>query len=244
MILYNPESKTMYSTLINDSLYFSGFGTRSLGDARQDENIINFFSEQNILPKQIVKQGQIHSTNIQEITESGESIFKTVEDTDGLITKSGNTALILVNADCVPLIFADKTKGVIGISHQGWRGSLKRMAAKMVRKFQAAGIDSEKLTVAIGPAIGACCYDIDEDEYYEFMEEFENYADQIFHLRKGRHHLNLSLLNYIQLVESGVKKEHIDFFPFCTKCDENRFFSRRRDGKRFSEMFNFIIKLK
>ena len=45
--------------------------------------------------------------------------------------------------------------------------------------------------MAIGPSIGQCCYDIDDERYYDFVVEFEGYADKIFHRHQGKLHLNL-----------------------------------------------------
>src|SRR3990167_6821971 len=246
MINYNPDLRIFSSTKINDKTYFSGFSTSDLGDARNLNTFTDFFNQQNIPYKKLVILQQIHSTNI-EFSENlkTEDKIEMIEDTDGVITKNAGVILTIRNADCVPLLFVDKSRGIIGITHQGWRGSLKKMAAKMVSLITDAGAKKDKLIVVIGPAIGACCYDVNDDLYYNFLEEFDGYSNKVFMMKKGRWHLNLAHLNYLQLVESGVKKENIDFFPFCTKCDNKRFFSRRRSGtESFEEMFNFVMKLK
>ena len=192
--------------------------------------------------KKIVELEQIHSTNIEVVSDSKNEVVN-LSDADGTITKLSSLALIVKNADCVPIIYVDKSTGSIGISHNGWRGSLKKLGPKMVQKMVSLGSEIANLICAIGPAIGFCCYEVDEGFYFEFMEEFERYAKQIFQFRKGKWHVNLSMLNYLLLLENGVKKENIDFFPFCTKCDRKHFFSRRRaNHDNFERMFNFIIK--
>ena len=246
MITYNPDLKIFYSTKINDGFYFSGFSTKELGSARETDNIFKFFSENGLAFENLVILNQIHSTNIsvyQRPIPFNKLI--NVEDTDGVITKNVGAILIVRNADCVPLLFVDKSTGFIGISHQGWRGSLKNMATKMVNAFLNLGSKVENLVCSIGPAIGSCCYDIDDDRYYDFLNQFDGFSDKIFLKKKGHWHLSLAHLNHLQLVDAGIKKENIDFFPFCTKCDKHRFFSRRRTKTRkFEEMFNFIVKLK
>ncbi len=246
MIIYNSDLKIFYSTLINDDDYFSGFATRELGDARNISNITNFLYQQKISFKKLAILEQIHSTNIEIFKDSKtEDKIEIIEDGDGVITNNLETVLIVRNADCVPLIITNKANGYIGISHQGWRGSLKEMASKMVNTFLRLGSKVENLTCSIGPAIGTCCYEIDDDHYYEFKSQFEEYSEKIFMHKKGRWHINLALLNYLQLVKSRVKENNIDFFPFCTKCDKKRFFSRRRSRvKYFEKMFNFVMKTK
>jgi len=246
MIIYNSDLKIFYSTLINDSHYFSGFSSKELGSARETENIFKFFSANNISFENLVLLNQIHSTNIaiQPRLIPSDRIIN-LEDSDGVITKNAGVILVIRNADCVPLLFVDKSTGSIGISHQGWRGSLKNMAAKMLKTFLDQGSKVENLVCSIGPAIGSCCYDIDDDRYYDFLNQYYGYSDKIFIKKKGRWYLSLAQLNYLQLIEAKVQRDKIDYFPFCTKCDSKRFFSRRRSKtKKFEEMFNFIVKLK
>lgn len=244
MIKYDNHLKIFYSSLINDGFYFSGFSTKELGDGRKIGVIFDFFKKNNLQFRKIVVLEQIHSANIIFFeSSSNDRVFEKISDTDGIITKEKNTILVVRSADCLPLVFVEKETGIIAISHQGWRGSIKRMAQKMIDKIVEVGGKKEKIIVAFGPAIGQCCYHIDEDRYYQFKEEFDGYSDKIFSYRRGKIFLNLGLLNYLLLLEKGIDKRKIDFFPFCTKCDKKRFFSFRRDSKKdYGEMFNFIFK--
>ena len=243
MIKYDNNLKVFFSSLINDESYLSGFGTKALGDGRKINVIFDFFQKNNFSFKKVVVLEQIHSTNIVFFEPTSSDVLEKISDTDGVITKKEKVILIVRNADCLPLVFAEKEAGLIGISHQGWRGSIKRMAQKMVDKIVGLGGNKEKIIVAFGPAIGQCCYHIDEERYYQFKQEFDGYSDKIFSYRQGKIFLNLSLLNYLLLLDGGVNKKNIDFFPFCTKCDKKRFFSFRRDNKKdYGEMFNFIFK--
>jgi YfiH family protein len=243
MIKYDNNLKIFYSSLINDDLYFGGFGTKALGDGRKTNLIFDFFKKNNFSFKKVVILEQIHSTNIVFFESTSYNVLEKITDTDGVITKEKKVILVVRNADCLPLVFVEKETGLIGISHQGWRGSIKRMAKKMVDKMVELGGKKEKIIVGFGPAIGQCCYHIDEERYYQFKQEFDGYSDKIFSYRQGKIFLNLSLLNYLLLLNEGVSEKNIDFFPFCTKCDKNRFFSFRRDNKKnYGEMFNFIFK--
>lgn len=243
MIVFDSDLKIFYSNKINDSDYFSGFSTKELGNSLNMDNIWQFFSQNEIKYKKLVFLEQIHSANIEVFSLDGNDHLKKIDDTDGVITKEDSVILIVRTADCLPIIFVEKSKRLIGVSHQGWRGSLKKLAIKMVDKLVDKGANKKEILVAIGPGIGACCYDIDDDRYYQFLEEFDGYSDKIFHLERGKRHLNLALLNYLLLINAGVKKENIDFFPFCTSCDKKRFFSFRRDKKKdFGEMFSFVLR--
>lgn len=244
MIIYNPEKNIFASTYINDNNFFSGFATKISGDARINSHVINYFSSINLTYNKLIFLEQIHSVNINIYIAHNGHKFEKIEETDGIVTKEKNVILIVRTADCAPLIYCDKSNNLIGISHNGWRGCLKRMPQKMIEKMIDLGGNKKRIQIAIGPAIGGCCYDIDDNRYYDFLEEFDGYSDKIFIFRKGKRYLSLSMLNYLLLQEYGINKDNIDFFPFCTRCDQERFFSFRRDKKGgYGEMLSFITRL-
>ncbi|MDH7476636.1 MAG: peptidoglycan editing factor PgeF [Microgenomates group bacterium] len=256
MIIFNNKLKIYYSTKINDGYFFSGFSTRHNGDARNIVNIFNFFNRHKIKLNKLITLGQIHSANVEYYVKTGSAdlltnlaednelnfLLKKIEDTDGVITGDRLSVLTVRTADCLPMIFVDKTANLIGISHQGWRGSLKKLPIKMIDEMIKHGASKKNIIIALGPAIGSCCYNIDYDRYYTFLSEYNGYADKIFSSRGGKIYLNLLLLNYLFLVDYGIDKRNIDFFPFCTACNKKMFFSYRREikSKKYGEMFSFI----
>lgn len=243
MIVYDPNQKIFTSTVINDDYYMAVFGTKFLGDARHAESIFQALKELNISYKTVVIPEQIHSVNVSVLESKVVNEVENIVDTDGVVTKEDNIVLTVRTGDCVPIIYCDKKTGVIGISHQGWRGSLKKMVKHMTNEMEKVGSKKEDIFVAIGPSIGACCYDLSDERYFTFMGELDWYSEKIFSSYNGKRHLNMPFLNYLLLLEAGIKKEHIDFFPFCTKCDTERFFSFRRDEKKnYGEMVSFILK--
>lgn len=243
MINFDNQLKIFYSDKINDGSFFSGFGTKYLGDAKKRETISNFFSQNNYLFDKMIVLEQIHSANVFFYKKTDDKKIEIIEDTDGVVTAELNTLLTIKTADCLPVVFADKTCGIIGLAHLGWRGSIKKLAQKMVDQMVEHGAVRENIIAVIGPGIGSCCYDITDDRYYQFLEEFNGYSQKIFRFQGTKRYVDLTQLNYLLLEESGIKKENIDFFPFCTFCDRAKFYSFRRDKKEeFGEMFHFIIK--
>ena len=264
MIRYDKTLKVYYSTKINDADVFSGFGTSDLGDGRDIENIKNFLKKTSKPYRQIVIPEQTHSANISVILndvknpsrmrverrQAARSFVNTQDDKvlnilnmDGLISQEAGCVLTIRTADCAPIVYSDKKTGLYGISHQGWRGTFARLQSQMVKNFIDSGVNLENLTCAIGPAIGECCYEVGDDLYKQFFAEFSQYSKRVFNKRNGKWHLNLLLLNYLLLVDSGVNAKNIDFFPFCTKCNEEKFISARRMEKGdFPRQFNFIVK--
>lgn len=245
MFIFDPHNHTFYSTFINDDAYFSGFGTKLMGNMTNANSVAEYFKSIDCSYNLLGVPVQKHTTNIEadikaEANEEKQLII--FENRDGLTTKQSNIALVAWTADCVPVIFADKKNGVVGISHQGWKGTVNRMAAKMVQSLIASGAEKEHLQVAIGPSIGACCYDVKEDRVDLFKRSLPEFVDDIFQRRDEKMYLNLLYTNYLLLQSEGIPKEHIDFLPFCTKCDNDRFFSYRREADSHGNMISFIMK--
>ena len=152
------------------------------------------------------------------------------ENIDGLITNVPGLTLATFYADCVPLFFVDPVSRSIGLSHAGWRGTLKRMGAKtvaqMVREFHT---EPEHLRVAIGPSICQDCYEVSEEVAAEFKKEFARYADErlVYRTKEGKYHLNLWRANEIALLEAGVRQKYLSVTNICTCCNPDKLFSHR-----------------
>lgn len=243
MLIYDLNLKLFYSTKINNHNYLSGFGTRFLGDGRNPDKIVNFLNQSKIDYQTLVVAQQTHSANIALYQSKKSLSLKKIDTVDGLITDKKRVVLVVRTADCLPAVFVDKKNDLVGISHQGWAGTLKGLIQKMIKKMIKMGSRKKDIFIALGPSIGGCCYHIDKNRYSLFLKEFNRYSDKIFNFYRGKPYLNLPFLNYLLLVEIGIPKENIDFFPFCTQCDKNHFFSFRRDRKEdYGEMFSFVLR--
>jgi YfiH family protein len=139
---------------------------------------------------------------------------------DGLWSDEPGRAMLLLTADCMPIAIArsDGLRPAVEILHAGWRGLLAGIVAAGVR-----ALGSRKLTAAIGPSIGPCCYEVGEEVTVPFREAFgEDVA------RDGR--LDLWTSAERALRAAGV--EQVERCNLCTSCDGHRFFSHRRDHGR------------
>jgi YfiH family protein len=245
MIYHSSFNNTFLSSLLDNASLTSGFTTREAGDGRNIDTVISNLRINQVIFKKLVVAEQIHSANVERYESHDNQIVEVVPETDGIVTAEKGVLVMVRTADCIPILYADIGTGIIAVSHNGWRGTLKRISAKIIDTMTEQGAKREQIIAAIGPGIGLCCYDIDEERYYTFMEEFESDLGA-FSIRGGRRHLNLSKMNFEILKMSGVKAEHIDFFPFCTSCNKNTFFSYRRNHKKhpeqFGEMFSYIVR--
>ncbi|MGZ6080187.1 MAG: polyphenol oxidase family protein, partial [Myxococcaceae bacterium] len=110
--------------------------------------------------------------------------------------------------------------------HSGWRGTVARIAETSVAALACEGTPPEALRAAIGPAIGACCYEVSEDLAGRFAGAF---GAEVVCREGDRPRLDLRLAVRRTLVASGVPETHIEDVPGCNACDATRFFSHRRD---------------
>ena len=181
----------------------------------------------------ILTPEQTHSDHIATVDEKNE-----YPDTDGLILTEPEAAIYLRFADCTPLIFYDPKHNIGAISHAGWRGTAARIGVKTVAKMvMNFSTKPEDLIVLVGPAISKCCYEVSE----EVKDTLLSTVKKTKGLYEGRN-VDLKKINARQLEEIGVK--NIDICPFCTSCNNDMFYSYRRENGTKERHFAVLKLLK
>lgn len=146
---------------------------------------------------------------------------------DALLENTPGAAVAVKTADCVPVLLADERLRAVAAVHAGWRGTAAAIARHAVAAMHARfGTRPEDLHAAIGPAIGACCYEVGA----EVAEQFG---------LQGRVHLDLAALNRQQLLEAGIRADRIYNSGLCTRCLAHDFHSFRRDREAAGRMYSF-----
>jgi polyphenol oxidase len=77
---------------------------------------------------------------------------------DGVATPLQDAAALVVTADCLPVALV--AREAVAMVHAGWRGLAAGVLAEGVRAMRGVGAEGE-IEAAIGPGIGACCYEVD-----------------------------------------------------------------------------------
>lgn len=157
-------------------------------------------------------------------------------EADALWTDRPATAVGVVTADCVPILIADASGGVVCAVHAGWRGSAARIAALAVRALVGAtGCKPGDLSAAIGPHIGPCCYEVDEPVLRAIP------SLSVFRPAARPEHalLDLFALNRLQLVGAGVPARRIERVGGCTHCEPDLYASYRRE-RGSGRMIHFV----
>lgn len=155
---------------------------------------------------------------------------------DALLTDVPGAVVGVRTADCVPILIADVSKRTVAAVHAGWRGTVQAIAAKAVGAMAARfGSDARDMQAAIGPAIGACCYEVGP----EVASQFKNFLPERTALGE-RAHLDLPEVNRRQLISAGLPPDRIHLCGLCTACLEGEFFSWRRDRQKHERMVSAI----
>ena len=173
---------------------------------------------------------QIHSANIAIAPAHGGII----PDTDALILKNKGFALTLNFADCTPVILFDPVLNIAAGIHAGWRGTASLIAQKTALKMIELGSKPENIIAAIGPCIAKCCFEVTE----EVVEALKPYT--VYEPKGEKFMVDLKETNRRQLEDIGVTK--IDISPYCTVCEQDKFFSYRRTKTPYRH--NIILALK
>lgn len=198
----------------------------------------------------VVTAEQVHGDQVAAVEYShagrGAAVYQdALPAADALITNCQELPLMLFFADCVPVIIADPIRGVVGISHAGWKGTVARIAAKTVTKmteqFQTSPADC---IAAIGPSIGPCCYEVDAPVVEILKDNFASWESLVVPSKeKQRWQLDLWEANRVQLLEVGVKSDNIHMSQVCTACNASLFFSHRADQGKTGRLGAVIMRL-
>ena len=165
---------------------------------------------------------QIHSAHVLPAAAPG-----LVGDGDALITDRPGVPVSVRTADCYPILLVDVDTRAVAAIHAGWRGTAAHIVGEALKQMHALhGTTADHIWAAIGPGIGACCYEVGED----VAQRFGQHAGK----------LDLAAANYTQLREAGVHDRNIEVIRHCTFCEPAEFHSFRRDKEHAGRMISYI----
>jgi YfiH family protein len=169
---------------------------------------------------------QCHGAEVAIVDDVTDPLPHLFDECDGIATRRRGVVLCCFTADCVPVVIADAAAGVIGIAHAGWRGTRASISLHLVAAMVSLGAREADMSAWIAPAISGAAYEVSEELAAEFASAFPAHAERVV---KGRH-LDLPLLNALQLAAAGLSADRIATSGLCTFGDPGRFFSYRRDA--------------
>ena len=182
---------------------------------------------------ELIYPSQTHSANV-DFVQINKKIYP---ETDALILNNNKQAIFLNFADCTPIILYDKKQNIGAISHAGWRGTVQKIVPKTI---QIMNSNPENIVAVIGPAIGFCCYNVGQEVYEQLKSTVTDFTG-LYEIRNGEIFVDLKGINSRQLNEIGV--QNIDICPYCTCCNNDLFFSYRKENGT-TNRHSAVIKLK
>ncbi|MCK9491663.1 MAG: peptidoglycan editing factor PgeF [Sulfurimonas sp.] len=227
--------------LKKDSKLIHAFTTRNGGSSKAPYNSLNLAfhvgdnidsvlqnhkilaSRLNYKKETLVHMKQIHSSTVHIVEKQDD--FSNPPTCDALITNKTNIPLMVMVADCSPLLFYDESKRVIAVAHAGREGAFQNIAKNVVDSFvKDFGSDAKGIVVTIGATIGVCCYEVGHEigqvaQELDLGFAMDQRGDSLF--------LDLTKILKSQLLTSGIKEQNIEISKECSCCKESKYFSYR-----------------
>ena len=179
-----------------------------------------------VRPDHVVFMQQVHGTDVA-VVDGPPVAGHPLPEADALVTTREGLALVVLVADCAPVLLAgtrDDGAGVVGVAHAGRRGMAGGIVAATVASMQNHGVDPAGIVALVGPTICGRCYEVPESLQAE-VAEIEPAARSTS--RSGTPALDVRAGIVAQLRAAGVASVDVDLT--CT-AESSALYSHRRDG--------------
>jgi len=217
-----PELLQAFTTKVSGNLAFH-VGDNEMNVQRNHELLAK---ELGYEKNSLLHMKQIHSDIVQIVKDED---FDTPPICDALVTNKTNTPLMVMVADCSPVLFYDHEQKVIAVAHAGRQGAFKNIVRNVIKKMRTEfGSDPKDIYVSVGASISVCCYEVGEEIYSEAKALGLEYAMQ---KRDGSFYLDVNAILKAQLKDSGIKEENIELSQHCTCCKTDSYYSYRAEAK-------------
>lgn len=175
----------------------------------------------------LVHMKQIHS-DIVHVVDADDN-FNNPPTCDALITYKKNIPLMVMVADCTPILFHDEIKGVIAVAHAGRQGAFKNIVKNVLDAFvDNYASDIKDIKVNIGASICQSCYEVGSEIDAESCELNMQYAIEN---KNGSFYLDVNKIILKQVKDCGILNENIEISKECSSCNIDNYYSYRRDGQ-------------
>ncbi len=187
------------------------------------ENLAKFL---HYTKKSLIHMKQIHSSYVHIVNDKDS--FDNPKECDALVTNKKNTPLMVMVADCSPILFYDSMQAVIAVAHAGRQGAFKNIIKNTLNTMQDSfGCNMKDVLVSIGPSISKCCYKVGSEIYDKTLKIGLSYAIES---RDNSYYLDISSILKKQLLESSIQEKNIEISKECTCCENHKYNSYRADS--------------
>lgn len=162
----------------------------------------------------------------------------TIPNVDALITRDMGITLMVLVADCSPILIYDPVRRAIAAIHAGRKGTTNGIVSHVInRMISDLGCAAQNILVAIGPSISGERYLITEAAASEASETAKK---AVWRDGNGSPHFDLAAAHHESLQRLGVPSANISVSNQCTFSCDDLFFSERRDGPPTGRFGAFI----
>jgi len=173
---------------------------------------------------------QVHGIDV-EIGETPRSLESPHSQADVILTDKPAVTLMMRFADCVPILFNDPVRRVVGIAHAGWKGTVHGAAYSAVETMQKRyGSRPADILASIGPSIGPDHYVIGPEVINQIKKTFGGDSMSLLSMSTGSMKFDLWAANRLLLEQAGV--HHIEVAGLCTACHTEDWYSHRAEKGR------------
>jgi YfiH family protein len=172
----------------------------------------------------LITLNQVHSNKV--IYFENKTSVQNKLSGDAIVSKVKNTAIGILTADCVPILFYDPVKKIIGCVHSGWKGAFNGVIKNTIKKFNDLNSKNSDLIAVVGPCIDKKNYEVKNDFYNKFISKEEK-NKKFFHKKNNEKYI-FDLREYVnnEILNLNVKNiENIDLDTFSRS---ELFYSYRR----------------
>lgn len=181
-----------------------------------------------VLPgARLVTVYQVHGN---ECVEAGDWAEADRPPADALVSDRPGVLLGILTADCAPVLLADRTAGVIGAAHAGWKGAVLGVTDSTIAAMERLGARRGNIVAAIGPCIAQPSYEVDDGFRARLLAAAADNAR--FFAAGAPGHWQFDLEGYVamRLERAGIGA--VERLDLDTYADEARFYSFRRATHR------------
>jgi YfiH family protein len=230
---------SLKSTLLSEAGFCHGFSTKEAGSR---EGFDAFLDASGIASTQLRQVHQVHGPRAVRASACPPPPAGAAPmlEADALVASAPLAVAVRV-ADCVPILVADPSSGVVAAVHAGWRGLASGVVGAAADEMTALGGTGPRSgwLAAIGPCIGPCCFEVGADVAAAIASAVG--SEDVIARRVGdKAFVDLRAAVRLRLDAAGFASAHVDDVPGCTKCDATQFFSYRRDGANAGRLFAAI----
>lgn len=170
----------------------------------------------------LVTLHQVHSADVAALEEPPAERVRA----DAMVTATPGLVLGILTADCQPVLFADRTAGVVGAAHAGWKGALAGVLEATIAAMEDLGASRDRIQAVIGPCISQRAYEVGPEFLDDFLAEDQDNSRFFANGVGDRYQFDLPGYGLYRLRNAGVAEAQ--WTGHCTYFDAARFFSYRR----------------